>query len=147
MAPAASPAPAALRFAAAETSTDTALAAASTATPAVLTPAGTSTASPPLENEDGEKLYAKVTLEVLVYLGYDEGINTPDVYEPPYPYMVARTAEMTSVEIIGDPEMGIIIEYGAADDFDPDDLLVSEVKNALTPVRYDPSSSEETATP
>lgn len=89
--------------------------------------------------DDGEKLFAKVTVEVSVYLGRDSG----GYFEPPEDYLVAREAEATNVEFFDDPGIGIIVEHGAADDFDCDSVIVEAAKGALVPAPVEPNDSEK----
>src|SRR5690606_12769517 len=80
---------------------------------------------------DAERLFARVTLQVDVFLGRDEGTY----FDPPEDYLVAREAEMTSVEFFEDPGIGILAEYGAADDLDADNAIIDAVKSALIPAQ------------
>lgn len=89
-------------------------------------------------NADNETLFAKVALEVSVYLGRDAGTN----FEPPEDYLVAREAEMVSVEFFADPGIGILVESGAADDFDCDNAIVEAAKGALIPTPVEPAEIE-----
>jgi hypothetical protein len=79
---------------------------------------------------DAERLFARVTLQVDVFLGRDDS----SYFELPEDYLVAREAEMTSVELFEDPGVGILAEYGAADDLDADSAIINAVKSALVPV-------------
>lgn len=81
-----------------------------------------------------EKLFARVTLQVDVSLGRDDS----SYFESPEDYLVAREAEMTDVEFFEDPGIGIIAEYGAADDLDADNVIIDAVKSALIPAIHEP---------
>lgn len=80
-----------------------------------------------------ERLFARVTLEVSVYLGRDDG----NYFDLPEDYLVAREAEHTSVEFFEDPGMGILAQYGHADDLDADCAIIHAVLSAITPTRVE----------
>ena len=82
--------------------------------------------------------FAKVTIEVLVSVEWDDG----SYWDAPEQYLVAREAEMTKVEFFEDPGLGIIAEYGAADDLDCDSAIVDAVRGALIPTETEPEVTE-----
>lgn len=81
-----------------------------------------------------EKLFARVTLTVDVYIGLEPGINNSSAYELPYEYLVAREANHTDVEFFGNPAAGILAEEGGSEDLDADGVILDAVKSALNPV-------------
>ena len=81
-----------------------------------------------MSTDDGEALFARVTIQVDIRLGRDDG----GYFDPPEDYLVAREAEHTAVEFFMDPGMGIIAEW-AADDLDADGAIIAAVKSALIP--------------
>lgn len=79
-----------------------------------------------------EEPFARVTIQVDVHLGLEPARSSPSIgYEESYEFLVIRDAERLAVEFFGNPAAGVLAEE--ADDFDPDDLLVSAVKSALVP--------------
>lgn len=79
-----------------------------------------------------EEPFARVTIQVDVHLGLEPARSSPSIgYEASYEFLVIRDAERLAVEFFGNPAAGVLAEE--ADDFDPDDLLVSAVKSALVP--------------
>lgn len=85
-----------------------------------------------------ENLYATVTLTVDVHRGRVPASDTPDGYEPPYEYLVVRSAEVEAAKVYGGAELGILAED--EEDFDPDDHLKNAVRSALIPVPEEPQS-------
>lgn len=80
---------------------------------------------------DNERLFARVYLQVDVFLSRDEG----GYFDPPEDYLVAREAEHTAVEFFEDPGIGIIAEHGAADDLDADNAIIQAVMSAIIPAQ------------
>ena len=81
---------------------------------------------------DEERLVARVTLQVDVSIGRDDG----GYLGPPEDYLAVREAEPTAVEWFEDPDIGIIAEW-AADDLDVDGAIIDAVKSALMPVQVE----------
>ena len=88
-----------------------------------------------------EEPFARVTIQVDVHLGLEPARSSPSIgYEAPYEFLVIRDAEHLAVEFLGNPAAGVLAEE--ADDFDPDDLLVSAVKSALIPSVWTEETNE-----
>lgn len=81
---------------------------------------------------DEERLIARITLQVDVRVGRDDG----GYLGPPEDYLVVREAEPTAVEWLEDPGIGIIAEW-AADDLDVDGAIIDAVRSALMPVQVE----------
>lgn len=81
----------------------------------------------------GERLFARVTLQVDVYLGRDGGTY----FDPPEDYLVVREADHTAVEFFDDPGIGVLVEYAASDDLDADNALIDAMRSALIPVQME----------
>lgn len=81
------------------------------------------------ESPDEEKLpYVTVDLQVKIYHETDEGLNTPDAYEPPYGYLAVREVSVVNTSFhynITD------IDPATADDLDPDGWLVDSIRDVL----------------
>lgn len=79
-----------------------------------------------------ERLIARITLQVDVRVGRDDG----GYFDPPEDYLIVREAGHTAVEWFEDPSIGIIAEW-AADDLDADGAIIDAVKSALIPVQVE----------
>lgn len=75
-----------------------------------------------------EKIFSLITVEVAVYVGRDPGVDTHDVHEPPYEYLVIREADARRVD--GFHPRGVL-DSAELDDLDADGVLVDTVKTAL----------------
>ncbi|MDL5351170.1 hypothetical protein [Microbacterium sp. zg-YB36] len=80
----------------------------------------------------GETLAARIHLVVDVYKGTDPGIDTPDVRELPYEYLVIREAEAESAEGFIHNGIFSVVNEGLFEDPDPDGVLVRAVTEGLS---------------
>lgn len=85
--------------------------------------------------------YARVTLEVEIFLETEPGSDTPSGRELPYEYLAVRSVRDISTQIMGEPGAVELLSQDGIDDLDPDSLLMSAVADALVASNSKPCST------
>lgn len=78
------------------------------------------------------RLAYTATVQVKVYVETEPGRGAPS-YDPPYDYVVVREAELIDFKPEAHQAAAFyLLDFEGADDFDPDELVLDEVKSAAS---------------